>query len=181
MEDGYFSRIAVPRAVNAVAAGRSLRFCPPVGVHADLAPLIERRLLVWCEAACVLPAHLSVVLVGHGSARAPGRVTATHTHATWLSERGRFAAVQVAFLEEAPFAPDVLTAARDHPVVVVGMFAHAGRHARNDMSDIISAENALRAVAIADLGFVGDDPGMRPIILDQAGLSRAEDGSGGRI
>jgi len=181
MEDGCFSRIAVPRAVNAVAAGRRLQFGPPVGVHAGLGPLIERRVLAWCQTACLPPASLSVVLVGHGSARAPGRLTATHTHARWLTERGCFAAVHVAFLEEAPFAPDVLAGAREHPVAVVGLFAHFGRHARNDMADIIGAENALRVAGIADLGFVGDDPGMRSIILDQAGLSRAEDGCGGRI
>lgn len=170
MEDGYFSRVAGPRAVNAVAAGRTLRFCPPVGVHSGMGTLIEQRVLAWCEATGRHPKSVSTLLVGHGSARAPGRITATHTHAAWLSEQGHFAAVQAAFLEESPFVADVLAGCRIDAVVVVGLFANTGRHARDDLPGILAAENALRTGPAAEMILIGDDPGMQQIVLDQAKL-----------
>ncbi len=168
MEDGYFSRVAVPRAVNAVSAGRTLRFCPPVGVHPGIGALIEQRVLAWCEATGLYPRSVSMLLVGHGSARAPGRITATHTHAAWLRGRDRFAAVQHAFLEEAPFVADALAGWRNRPVAVVGLFAGSGRHARDDLPGSLLAENTWRAEPVETAILIGDDPEMRRIILDQA-------------
>ena len=183
MEDGYFTRIAVPQAVNAATlaagetcsgdAGRSRQtlLCPPVGVHDGMAGVIERQ----AQAACVdigIPSHAAAVLiVGHGSANEPGRALALHRHVARLASTTLFPRVEVACLEEAPFVGDILRGLRANPVVVIGFFANRGGHVRDDVPALIAAEQACRGAAGPMVHFHGsviDDPAMGPIILDQA-------------
>ena len=108
MEDGYFVRVAVPKAL----AGRdNLLVCPPIGTHPGLTELIaarieRRHLPSWSgltRPTQAMRAPTEIVLIGHGSARAPGRRLALHDHAERLGAR-------VALLEEPPLIADVLAA-----------------------------------------------------------------------
>ena len=162
MEDGYFVRVAVPRALAGQPAG-SLRFCPPVGTHEAMAKLMEARALRGCPD----PQRVTLVLVGHGSARSPGRPMALHRHAEQVRGFGRFAAVHVAFLEEPPLVADVLAATRGSAVAVVGVFAGEGMHASDDLPALIDAERSRRERPVLDLGSVTEDAGMLALILDQ--------------
>ena len=110
----------------------------------------------------------NLLLIGHGSARAPGRVTALHDHASRLTARRRFARVEVAFLEEAPFAADALAALRGEPLAVLGFFAGEGAHVRDDLPALIAAEHAIRATPVVECGTVAEEPGLQRIILDLA-------------
>jgi len=183
MENGYFSRVAVPRALGLPAAatsgarvvhaatGAQVLLCPAVGTHDDMADLIARRVLDGCAERGIAPASTSVVIVGHGSARSPGRALALHHHATRLTARSLFAAVAAACLEEPPFVATVLQGLRTHPVAVVGFFAAEGGHLRDDLPELIAAERAMRGSAggeINNLGPVADTPLLTRIILDQA-------------
>ncbi len=58
-----------------------VRLCPPVGTHDGMAGLIERQALAACEAMGVPSRTAAVLVVGHGSASAPGRTLALHEHA----------------------------------------------------------------------------------------------------
>ena len=156
MEDGYFTRIAVPKALAGTAPS-GLRIYPPVGLHPGLSRLIEAR----------AAAGPSLILIGHGSARAPGRPMALHGHAERLRAGGRFTDVAVAFLEEAPFAADVLARAEGGTVAVVGVFAGDGMHVRDDLPALIAAARARLGARLNDLGSIGDDPGMAGLVLDQ--------------
>jgi sirohydrochlorin cobaltochelatase len=157
MEDGYFTRVAVPTALTGIAPDR-LRLYPPVGLHPGLSRLIEAR---------AAAAGGSLVLIGHGSARAPGRPMALHGHAERLRAGGRFADVAVAFLEEAPFAADVLARADSGTVAVAGVFAGDGMHVRDDLPALIAAARTRLGARLHDLGSIGDDPGMADLMLDQ--------------
>jgi sirohydrochlorin cobaltochelatase len=172
MEDGYFTRVAVPRALSAVSGpgeSRPLRYCPPVGTHPGIAGLIERRVAAFCDAAGIDAAGLALVLVGHGSRRSPGRAMAAYAHAAGLARLRRFRSVSTAFLEEAPFVPDIFARLRGGGhVAVVGLFAGEGGHPRDDLPAMIRAEGHDAGVAPANLGSIGNHPEMPAIILDQA-------------
>lgn len=167
MEDGYFSRVALSAALR----GHPARFCPPVGVHDGMTRLIERRALAACVGLGIPSRTTAVLVVGHGSSRAPGRTLALHRHASRLAATELFACVEAACLEEVPFAADALHGLRAHPVVVVGYFANEGGHIRNDVPALVTAEQAARGEAgfgVRFFGSVTDDPAMTGIILDQA-------------
>jgi sirohydrochlorin cobaltochelatase len=168
MEDGWFTRTAVPAALGLTGpwtdrGPRRLHYCPPVGPHPGLATLIERRTLQ----AVADPADCTLVLVGHGSSRRPGRRLALHAHQATLLATRRFAAVLTACLEEPPFLPAVLAGVPAGPVAVIGLFAGEGGHVREDLPGLLSSARVQRGAALIDLGTVGDDPLMRGIILDQ--------------
>ena len=95
MEQGWFVREAIPRALGH-GHGHDLRYHDPVGLHPDLANLAAVRLHQACRTDA---ARFAVLLVGHGSARAPGRPMALHRHAEALSATGQFAQVRAAFLK----------------------------------------------------------------------------------
>lgn len=164
MEDGWFARQRVPAALRGV--DRDVRFHPPVGIHRDMATVAAARV----ERAGGPSRGLSVLLVGHGSARAPGRRMALHRHAHWLAQTGRFARAGAAFLEEPPFVGDALSSWRAEPVVVLGFFAGEGGHVRDDLGQLLRAERARRGTTgapLIDLGLIADDPAMPDIILQQ--------------
>lgn len=165
MEDGWFVRQALPAALPKDGA-QTLLIHPPVGVHPEMAALAAARAGRSCG---VDAARWSLLLVGHGSARSPGRHMALHDHAAALAARGLFARVRAAFLQEPPFAADALAEWRDAPVAVLGWFAGEGGHVRDDLPRILEAEHALRGkTPLRDLGIIADEPGLVRIILAQA-------------
>jgi sirohydrochlorin cobaltochelatase len=215
MEDGYFTRVAVPRTLEAAFRqppstswiglcgapataragggaltralarpdkpghdgggmgrdGEGIILCPPVGVHDGMAGVIERQALAACAGRHV-PSHTAaVVVVGHGSASAPGEVLALHRHTSRVASTTLFARVEAACLEETPFLGEVLGSLRAHPVVVIGYFANQGGHVLEDVPAAVAAEAAARGGPGPDLWFHGsviDDPAMVAIVLDQA-------------
>ena len=155
MEDGYFTRVVVPRAMEKAARhGFDLTLHPPIGVHAGFPAVLAAR----------APEGVPLLLVGHGSARSPNRRLAAHVHADALRATGRFPLVESAFLEEPPFVPDALARIGDRPLAVLGLFAQQGSHARDDLPALIGA-TARRHKPIS-LGIIGDDPGLRGLIVD---------------
>lgn len=179
MELGWFVREAIPHALGD-GRGHALRYHAPVGVHRDMAALAAKRVLRVCGSAAP---RFAVLLVGHGSARAPGRPMALHRHVEALSATGQVGQVRAAFLEEPPLLADALREWRGSPVAVVGFFAGEGGHVRDDLPALLAAEHAARGIAgapLLDLGVIADDPAMPQIILDQVAqdaLSRRRGGA----
>jgi sirohydrochlorin ferrochelatase len=167
MEQGWFVREAIPAALGA-SDRHVLRYHPPVGVHPRMAELAAARVVDACGADAT---RVSVLLVGHGSARAPGRRMALHRHADVLAADARLAGARAVFLAEPPFVADALAEWRQEAVAVVGFFAGEGGHAQDELPRALAAERALRGDAgapVLDLGLVADDPAMPDIILAQA-------------
>jgi sirohydrochlorin ferrochelatase len=166
MEQGWFVREAIPRALGH-GLGHELRYHAPVGVHRDMATLAAARVLRVCGCDA---SRFAVLLIGHGSARAPGRRMALHRHVEALSATRQVGQVRAAFLEEPPLVADVLREWRASPVAVVEFFAGEGGHVRDDLPALLAAEHAARGDAgapLVDLGVIADDPAMPRIILDQ--------------
>jgi sirohydrochlorin cobaltochelatase len=185
MEDGYFSRMAVPQAIAAALTGGAagarsggtadasprIIMCPPAGTHDGMAGLIERQALTMCVTVGIPSRAAAVLVVGHGSSQSPGRTLALHRHSSRVAATELFARVEAACLEEAPFVADALHGLRTHPVVVIGFFANHGGHVRDDLPALIATEQAARGGtghAVRFHGCVADDPAMTEIILDQA-------------
>jgi sirohydrochlorin cobaltochelatase len=170
MEAGYFTREAIPRALG---GDPRVHICPPIGLHDGMAGLIERQALAACGTLGVPSRSAAVLVVGHGSASAPGGVLALHEHTARVGWTTLFARVESACLEEAPFVAEALQGLRAHPVVVIGFFAGDGGHVRDDVPALVAAEQAARGsggLPVMFHGSVADDPVVTRIILDQAGL-----------
>lgn len=176
-DDGYFTRIAIPNLLlPLISESRVVRFCPPVGAHDGMAMLLEARLLRHCELFGTDPKSLSVLLVGHGSAKGPGRARALPRHAATLEAGGRFGRVRIAWLEEPPFVPEALSSTRGHVVAVIGYLANEGFHATEHLPAMIAAERAERGTnwpPVLDLGSIGTDEAFPSMILDQVKVARA--------
>jgi sirohydrochlorin cobaltochelatase len=176
MEEGYFSQIAVPRAIGAATSAdarqsRRIILCPPIGVHEGMAGIIERRALAACADSDVPSRTAAILVAGHGSASEPGRALALHRHAARVASTTLFARVEAACLEEAPFVADALHGLRAHPVVVIGFFANQGGHVRDDMPALIAAERVSRhddGLLVRFDGSAIDHPAIVLIILAQA-------------
>lgn len=165
MEAGYFTRVAIPRAVG--DDGR-VRFCEPVGTHKALPSVITALAEQGCTALGISPDQAAVLVVGHGSASAPGRDLALYDHVRQLHG---FARAEAACLEEAPLIGDALAAMRGWPVIIVGFFAGHGMHVRDDVPRAVADEYAVRGAEgppVRFQGSVGDDPAMASIIRDRA-------------
>jgi sirohydrochlorin cobaltochelatase len=169
MEDGWFNRVAVPRALDPapLAKGTIVRRHAPVGTHAAMASLVAARVTRASDERGWKAAELGVVLLGHGSARTPGREMALHRHVRRLAETGTYARVEPAFLEESPSLPEQVAALTGLPVVVVGVFAGEGAHVRDELHALLAALRGQASRALHYLGSVADEPGMREIILDR--------------
>ncbi len=176
LDDGFFTRIAIPNLLLPLACGsRVVRLCPPVGLHDGIPALLEARLLRHCELFGTDPKSLSVLLVGHGSARSPGRARALRRHATALERGGRFGWIRVAYLEEAPFVPESLSVTRGHVVAVIGYLVNDGMHATKDLPAMIAAEREQRGThwpPVHDLGSIASDAAMTNMIMDQVTTTR---------
>ncbi len=169
MEQGWFVREAIPRALGQ-GCGHELRYHDPVGVHPGMADLAAARVQRVCGTGA---GRFAVLLVGHGSARTPGRPMALHRHVAALSAAGHVAQARAAFLAEPPLVADALRDWRALPVAVLGCFAGEGGHVREDLPALLATERAARGNAgapLLDLGVLADDPAMPRFILDS--LSR---------
>lgn len=157
MDDGHFARLAVPAVPppNLIAHR-------PLGLHPGLAAVIAARVR---RTAPDQPPP-AILLVGHGSARTPGRRRSAHDHADTLRRTGAFPAVETAFLEEPPDIATALHRIGDRPTVAVGLFLAEGLHARDDLPDRLRTAAADRRHKPIAAGIIGDDPGLIGLILD---------------
>ena len=177
MEDGYFARIGIPRALQSATpastrlVGPRMLLCPPIGTHDRMAAIIARLALAACADLDAPASDVAVMVVGHGSSSAPGRALALHRHASRVAETRSFGRVEPACLEEAPLVADTLAALRGYPVAAIGFFANRGGHVRDDVPNLVAAEQAVRGGsghAVRFHGSVADDAAMPQIIVDQA-------------
>lgn len=102
-----------------------------------------------------------VLVVAHGSKRSGASAASARGLAGRLE--GRFGPVEAAFLEEAPYAADRLTAAA-RPLAVVGLFLGSGRHGGEDFGRLVRGAGAPPAAAFT----IGDLPELGAFVADEA-------------
>jgi uroporphyrin-III C-methyltransferase len=181
---GHFSRVVLPRelARNARFKDVLIRITEPVGTHPGLVRLVEERGRKVLELRGLTGRETTLALVGHGTRRHPGSRKSTESLARALRERGEFAEVIEAFLDEEPRVESIPGMAGLPHILVIPFLMGAGSHATRD----IPRRLGLNLPAGTELPFaasdgkrtlacdrpIGADAGIPGIVLDLAAGSR---------
>lgn len=102
----------------------------------------------------------ALLLIAHGSLRNPGSAQATGLQVHRLAEMLMFGQVTSAYLEQPPRIDDTLRRITS-PVIAVGLFAAAGRHATHDVASALCASGRTD---VTYLGPIGTDPGIAALV-----------------
>lgn len=136
MAAGFFVNVKVPKRIAEAGLADRCRVLTPLGAAEQLPAIIRDRAIAETKALGAPAAGCRLLLVGHGSKVARASAEATEMVAACLREMSGFGNVTTAFLEEAPFLDDVVTADA-RPTVVVGFFNGDGLHAAEDVPEAL--------------------------------------------
>jgi hypothetical protein len=154
LSDGYFFEKRLKPFV--IGPGRQL--APPMALWPSFAPFLADNLALRTISHAADP---RVVLLAHGS-KQTGR-SAACARIVAQAMQARYGRISVGFLEEAPFAKDVVAAA-EPPWSAVGLFMGDGMHGGEDFDVLVStAPNPPVAAFTA-----GELPGLPGLISARA-------------
>jgi sirohydrochlorin ferrochelatase len=153
--NGYYVSEAIPRrlaiADGVDALGHHIIFEEPLGLNAHLPGLLASAAAAAAIRRGIPPSVANLLLVAHGSERAPNSAETARQIMRGIIHAGSFSSVDVSFLEEAPFFSDAIrTCAR--PTLVLGLFAGGGMHATDDVQEAIRSLGDNRVFGIDQLG-----------------------------
>lgn len=169
MSEGALNQDELPGRLHAAGAG-GMTVLSPLGTSPALLALALRRAVAAVEAAGGEATAHRLLLIAHGNAGdARGRAT-VEAAAAAARDAALFADVDIAFLEEAPSVSEALSG-RGPPVVAVGWFAAAGRHASEDVPRLLAA--APGGDRVLWLGALGEDDTLPAVIADHVSASVA--------
>ncbi len=131
---------------------------PPLALWRSFAPFLMDNLALRTISHAVDP---RVVLVAHGS-KQTGR-SAVCARQVGALMQARYGRVEVAFLEEAPFARDV-AAAMEPPWSAVGLFLGEGLHGGEDFDVLVATARHAPVAAFT----AGELPGLPGLIAAEA-------------
>src|SRR5262245_47069966 len=138
--------------------GPAQKLAPPLALWRSFAPFLADNLALRLISHAADP---RVVLVAHGS-KQPGR-SAECARKVAGQMQARYGRVEAAFLEEPPFAGDVIAAA-DPPWSAVGLFLGEGLHGREDFDVLVSSAKHPPVAAFT----AGELPGLSGLIAAEA-------------
>jgi sirohydrochlorin ferrochelatase len=152
--DGFF----MEQRLRPFVAGKAQALAQPLALWPSFAPFLADNLALRLISRSADP---RVVLVAHGSKQSGPSAVAARSIATRLS--ARYGRVEVGFLEEAPFAADVI-AGIEPPYATVGLFFGAGLHGTEDFDVLVSDAPHLPEAAFT----VGELPGLAGLVAEEA-------------
>jgi sirohydrochlorin ferrochelatase len=152
--DGFF--FAQRLKPHFASVGRTL--APPMALWRSFAPFLADNLALRTISHAADP---RVVLVAHGS-KQTGR-SAACARIVAQQMQARYGRIEVGFLEEPPFASDVVAGA-EQPWVAVGLFLGEGMHGGEDF-DVLVSSAVLRPMAAFT---AGELPGLAALIAAEA-------------
>ncbi len=138
MADGYFTNKVLPERIAAAGLAAPWQITAPLGLDPRLPALALFEALSTAARAQLDAAKCRLLLVGHGSELGPASANATRRAAEAIASHGRFATIETAFLEEAPFI-DASLVAGTRTTIVSGFFSGDGLHAAEDVPNAITA------------------------------------------
>lgn len=192
ISEGYFTRTVIPRELELEGAvtrrrDRKILYCDPVGSHPRMTEaLLERAREV---APGVPPEASSLLIVGHGTELNENSARAVKDQVARIGERGLYAQVGAAYMEEPPLVADWDVLTSQQHVVVVPFFISDGLHSFQDIPVLLGIESTPGAAASRrevfrqnphrlrgrDLYYasaIGTAPMIAEVILDQAAAAR---------
>lgn len=174
---GYYTGTLIPREIGLTGQvterdGRRVIYTEPAGTHPRLPGLLACRAEGVARSCGWAPGETSLLLIAHGSARPGGAGETPRAIAAALSAMNHFAEVELAFLEQEPFArhwPEMVKGGR---VVALPLLVAQGLHAGRDIPPLFGlpqgetgpVESHGRRVALAT--GLGAEPELEEIILD---------------
>ena len=148
ISEGYFTKTVIPRELELDGPvtrrdGRVIRYCDPVGNDPRMTDILMRRAAE--VAPGVDPAQTSLFIVGHGTDLNDNSAAAAKREVERIRERGLYAEVLNAYMEEEPLISKWAELATQPNVVVVPFFISDGLHSYEDIPVL--------------LGIAGESPG----------------------
>jgi sirohydrochlorin cobaltochelatase len=135
---GYYTDILIPRAMGLDGkltrrGGRTIHMTAPVGTHPRIPALMAERALAVAARDGLDPASAGLLIIAHGSARPGGSGETPRAIAAAIAERGLFAEVGLAFLEQEPRAHSWRHMVKAREIVVLPLLVAQGTHASQDI------------------------------------------------
>ncbi len=152
--DGFFFEKRLKPALT----GANHRLAPPMALWRSFAPFLMDNLALRTISHSADP---RVVLVAHGS-KQTGRSAACARQVATLMQ-GRYGQLEVGFLEEAPFAAEVV-ASVDPPWSAIGLFLGDGMHGGEDFDVLVATARHPPVAAFT----AGELPGLPGLIAAEA-------------
>jgi sirohydrochlorin ferrochelatase len=152
--DGFFFE----QRLKPFVAGPGRRLAPPLALWRGFAPFLADNLALRTISHAADP---RVVLVAHGSKK-PGR-SAVCAQLVAQALQARYGRIEAGFLEEAPFASDVI-ARTEPPWAAIGLFLGEGMHGGVDFDVLVSTAKHRPAAAFT----IGELPGLPGLIAAEA-------------
>jgi sirohydrochlorin cobaltochelatase len=152
ISEGYFTRTVIPRELELAGpltqrAGRTIKYCEPVGNHPRMTELLLRRATE--IAPGVPPEKTSLLIVGHGTDLNDNSAAAAKREVQRIAERGRYAEVLNAYMEEPPLIAEWDKLAAQPNVVVVPFFIADGLHSYEDIPVLLGLAQESSGAASA--------------------------------
>ena len=139
-------------------SGPGLTLAPPLALWRSFAPFLADNLALRTISHAADP---RVVLVAHGS-KQTGR-SAACARLVAQAMQARYGRIEAAFLEEEPFANDVI-ARTEQPWAAVGLFFGDGMHGGEDFDVLVSTAKHRPVAAFT----VGELPGLPGLVAAEA-------------
>ena len=189
ISEGYFTRTVIPRELELEGARtqrgrRTIKYCEPAGSHARMTELLLHRAAQ--IAPGIAPAETSLFIVGHGTDLNDNSAMAAKREVERIRERGIYAEVLNAYMEEAPRIAEWDQLSTQPNVVVVPFFIADGLHSYEDIPVLLGIAESSPGAASANgkevfagnpytrrgrtlfyASAIGTEPLFADIILDQ--------------
>lgn len=187
ISEGYFTQTVIPRELELMGRvtkldGKTIFYCDPVGSHPGMTEALLHRARE--VAPGVPPAETSLFIVGHGTDLNDNSARAAKDQVARIQERGEYAEVVSAYMEEPPLIADWDKLSTQQNVVVVPFFISDGLHSYEDIPVLLGLEKEpgpalsqtevfrknpreLRGRALYYASALGTEPMLTEVILDQ--------------
>lgn len=174
---GHITRHELPRALGldgplTVRDGRRIHFAEPVGSHPSLPALLRKRIEALAAGAGLDRRRLSVLLIGHGSAR-PGSSGTAEAIAEALRAHGDYGEVVTAYLEQEPFVADWPRLVSTPTVIAAPLLVAEGLHGSEDLPPLFGLPRGgggpahVHGRTVFLCRGIGSDPEIVEVILER--------------
>jgi sirohydrochlorin cobaltochelatase len=172
---GYFTKTVVPREMGlaghvTIRGPQTIRYTPPVGVHASLADVIVERAR---EAGAT--SSDCVAVLGHGTRRDADSEKTVFRMAELVKARSCFAEVVTVFLDQEPSMLKLLELSRSPAIVVVPLFIADGWHVGQTIPEDLrldGPETRREGRVVRYAGPVGTHVSLTKVVLELAEEAR---------
>lgn len=199
ISEGYFTRSVIPRELEldgalTERAGRTIKYCEPVGNHLRMTELLLHRAAH--IAPGVPPGETSLFIVGHGTDLNENSAGAAKREVASIAALGLYAEVLNAYMEEEPLISKWDEYAKSPNVVVVPFFISDGLHSYEDIPVLLGIAEASPGAASAGqhevfarnpyhrrgrtlyyASAIGTEPLIADLILEQVAAFDAQHGA----